>query len=859
MNQMLVRRGVLLALLMVLLLIPGALLPVEAQTTNPQIASFTANASNVGQAALADRTARIPVSWSVEGRPSNSNLVFEQVLTNGTIVNIELPRDFVIVPSSGDGVVAPVPPGGDAEEIVVQLRLIDLSNNFEYSRREITIPIVEEPVQEPNIIFFETPVNVVSRAGLAQRTERVQVSWSVENRPANANLVFEQVLPNGNVVNVELPRTEPIVPPSGVGVVAPLLPGGDADEIVVHLRLIDLGGSTVYDTADITIPIDDTPVDQPAVSTFTTPDTSVDSLQLQIGAARVPVSFGVVNRPPNSNLVFDQVLADGTVVNVELPRTDPIVPSSGAGVVAPVQPGGEADEVVLRLQLVDLSNGEAYDEATITLPIEDAPGPEPAITQFSTTATEVDRNQLIAGTARVPVAWATQGRPSGSNLVFEQVLPNGTVVNVELPSSNPIIPSSGTNGIVAPRDPGQGVDTIELQLRLIDLATRFEYDVATLTLPVQAVTEPGDARISSFNLLADSVPFATLQNRTARVNLNWSVENRPANSNLFFEQVLPGGTVVNVELPRTEPIVPSSGTGVIAPLLPGNNATSIVIQLRLADLSTGVLIDRVERTLPITGLPDLGDDGDDDTGDDDSPDGEITINSFTALPGTAAPGDTVTLAWDVDGATGVSIFALSEDGAAEQAEVDGVTSQAGSVVYTIPETYVSRVPFRLVAEDANGRTTQQEVAVTLVGGDAGDDDTACAFTPVYLPGECPDSQVVADIAFQTYESGAMLWRADTSTIYVLYSAGGYDSFADTWTPDEVIEVEDTPPDGLIAPERGFGKVWLNNPAVRSGLGWATSAEAGASTTIEEYGSDIYLELPNGEVLMLGAGQWQYQP
>lgn len=858
MNQLKFRRVMLLALFLALLVVPGAFAPVAAQSPNPQIAAFTANASGVGEAALAARTARIPVSWAVTNRPENANLVFEQILSSGTVVNVELPRDFVIVPSSGDGVVAPLPPGGDADVVRIQLRLIDLGNGFEYARRELSIAITEEPVEEPNIIFFDTPVTVVSQAALANQTERVQVSWSIENRPPNSNLIFEQFIPGTDTpVNVELPRTEPIVPSAGVGVVAPLLPGDDADEIILQLRLVDLSRPSVYDMAEIRLPIDDTPANQPAISTFSTPDDSVDSLALQVGAVRLPVSFAVVNRPANSNLVFDQVLTDGSVVNVELPREEPIVPSSGAGVVAPVPPGGDAEEITLRLQLVDLATGSVYAEETIALPIEETTGPEPAITQFSTTATEVDRNQLIAGTARVPVAWDTEGRPSGSNLVFEQVLPDGSVVNIELPRDVLVIPSSGTNGVVAPRDPGAGVETIELQLRLWDMATGFEYDVETLTLPIRTSTGPGDARINSFNLLAESVPAAALGNRTARVNLNWTTINRPANSNLFFEQVLPGGTVVNVELPRTDPIIPSSGTGVIAPLLPGEGATSIVIQVRLANLTTGALIDRVERTLPITGLSEI--------------DGTMpTIDSFTVTPQAAAPGDDVTLAWRVSGSTSVRIFALAEDGSTQQAEVSGVTSQAGSVVYTIPETFVSSAPFRLVAENANGRSAQQEVTVTLSGEDNGEtgenggddnggEEMACALTPEYLTDECPDNQLVTDIAFQTFQNGAMVWRNDLGVIYVLYSAGGYDSVTDLWTPDEVITVDETPPDGLLAPERGFGKVWVDNLAIRDGLGWATSAEAGASSTIEVYGSDIYMQLPNGEVLILGDSQWQYQP
>jgi hypothetical protein len=35
-----------------------------------------------------------------------------------------------------------------------------------------------------------------------------------------------------------------------------------------------------------------------------------------------------------------------------------------------------------------------------------------------------------------------------------------------------------------------------------------------------------------------------------------------------------------------------------------------------------------------------------------------------------------------------------------------------------------------------------------------------------------------------------------------------------------------PPEGLLQPERGFGKLWRENPEVREGLGWAKQAEIG---------------------------------
>jgi hypothetical protein len=81
------------------------------------------------------------------------------------------------------------------------------------------------------------------------------LSWATDNRPENANLVFEQVLPDNRIVNVELARLVPYVPTVGSGVVAPLLPAGGASEIRLRVRLISLTGSATLDTREIRPPI----------------------------------------------------------------------------------------------------------------------------------------------------------------------------------------------------------------------------------------------------------------------------------------------------------------------------------------------------------------------------------------------------------------------------------------------------------------------------------------------------------------------------------------------------------------------------------------------------------------------------
>ena len=95
------------------------------------------------------------------------------------------------------------------------------------------------------------------------------------------------------------------------------------------MRLVDLVNSRVYDQRDLLVTISEEGPPQASIRTFTADADSVNETQLESGTVRIPVSWAVDSRPDNSNLVFEQVLDDGSVVNVELPRTNPIIPSSG--------------------------------------------------------------------------------------------------------------------------------------------------------------------------------------------------------------------------------------------------------------------------------------------------------------------------------------------------------------------------------------------------------------------------------------------------------------------------------------------------------------------------------------------------
>jgi hypothetical protein len=845
----------------------------ETTIVTPSITSFSTRATEVSRQALERNQVFLPVSWSVENRPENSNLVFEQIFEDGSAANIELPRSNPLIPSAGNGVVAArAPQSASTDAITLRLSLVDLGNNNSLiTQREIQLPVVVSTLPPPSIRSFSTAAESIGLDVLQNRSARINVSWQVDNRPENSNLIFEQVLAEGNVVNVELPRRNPFVSSQGNGIVAPVPPlDANGTSITLQLRLVDLTTQQTLLSEIIAVTVTrpaPTPTPAPpgplAIRSFATTATSVSRASLQNQSARLPVSWDVQNRPANSNLVFEQILDNGQAVNVELPRQVVIIPSTGIGVVAPRNVSSA--QITLRLRIVDLGNQNTLAEQQIIVQI-DAPQ-RVTIRTFNTTSGGVARAALAARSARVPVTWDVQNRPENSNLIFEQVLDNNTVVNVELPRTVPIVPSTG-RGETAPVAPlNATTGSITLRLRVVDLATQTTLAQQTVNVPI---IESGNAPIiRSFTTSASQVELASLNNRSARVAVSWQVDNRPENSNLVFEQVLDNNTVVNVELPRSNPFVGSSGNGVVAPVAPVLPSTaSVTFRLRLINLANNnSTLLQSEITIPISGrtaatptpVPDAAEPTptpESLPGGDTGGTGSPIDGSFTISEQTVDRNGTVTINWSLTGPVDrVQIGRLSEYGNTLVETLAADQPASGSVETTVPGDYIQSVTFQLSAFTSDGQETLLTSTVAIT----------CPFTEKLAESGCPVTQTAGvNTAFQAFERGSMVWRGDTQTIYVLFADGSWQQYNDTWVEGTANPNTETPPEGRIKPERGFGAIWaeLGGSSV---MGWATTPEVSYAANWEIYqvvdagnaGLGPLFTLPDGRVAALGL-VWQIQ-
>jgi len=215
----------------------------------PAILSFTSDARTITVEALESGAAQIALSWQTVGLTDDYSLrLFALVLGDWT------PLTDQNLPPIGSARLV-VQPSQDFNPPTYRLALFDRQGRA-ISQHIVTLPFdTTMPLPTPQIVSFEAAVGGVDFVELGQNRARIPVSWRVRGRAPTANLVFEQLLPDGRAISVELPRLSRWVPSAGEGVVAPILPSNEALNIQLRLRVVDLANDTVYAEQVINLPI----------------------------------------------------------------------------------------------------------------------------------------------------------------------------------------------------------------------------------------------------------------------------------------------------------------------------------------------------------------------------------------------------------------------------------------------------------------------------------------------------------------------------------------------------------------------------------------------------------------------------
>lgn len=564
----------------------------------------------------------------------------------------------------------------------------------------------------------------------------------------------------------------------------------------------------------------------PAIVTFSGDPMTVRLDEVEVGTAQVTLAWRTVNVDARTHVVDIEAMQLGQWVRV--PDPNRVLDAVGE-LRVPVTLPYSFSPPVYRLS-IRTQQGDLLDQRFLPLSYETPDDLAPRIETFEVEAASVDVNDLASGQARIPVNWSVIDRPPASNLIFVQVLTDGSERSAELPRPFLWVQSRG-RGVVSPTSAASSA--VDLRLRLVDAISGEVYDEASAALsitgtlrPTQVGTVPtappppsnpgdstGPVQIVSFTASPNPAdPAGTLA-------LNWNVRSAPSVMIVWSTRGPDPTTGYNSAEHRNLP--PTGSLVVNLPDVWFFNSAIASFALTVTDANGQYIYDPAGIIYSATVEVALKH--------------NMTINSFTANPASARRSENVQLSWDVANAARVNIT-----GGFESAN----NPPRGSVTVTLPNAPYDYQSYWLDAVDSNNVTIRRELKVPII----------CTFTSQFT-GVCPYTQESVGLAFQPFERGQMLWRGDTRTIYVLYGDSTYENFADTWTDGEPINITDTPPAPLIAPARGFGKLWATEPRIRQALGWATAIETSYSSTVETvlegfwkfpiFGT--YLRLSNGTV------------
>jgi hypothetical protein len=198
------------------------------------------------------------------------------------------------------------------------------------------------------------------------------------------------------------------------------------------------------------------------------------------------------------------------------------------------------------------------------------------------------------------------------------------------------------------------------------------------------------------------------------------------------------------------------------------------------------------------------------------------VTAFVVSPNPVARGGSVTISWNVTGATSVQIRRMAEQGDAVMETLVNTGTVSGTFAYTLPADYINVAPFELSATSADGQETLAQTQIAI----------QCQFSSS-LTTDCPLTQLSVQAAYQAFEHGFMIWKGDTREIYVLLNDGTWSKNVDTYVDGESLTIP-AAPSGLTAPNFGFGKLWLQLGGGGSALGWANLPETGYQATLETH-------------------------
>ena len=544
---------------------------------------------------------------------------------------------------------------------------------------------------------------------------------------------------------------------------------------------------------------------RPTVVVFEASNTETMTMDaIDAGEAEITLSWFVSSLGNNQSLRLDAYRMTGW--ERVFPATDVLLANDERTLT--VQPTLNFNPPTYRLVVVDAATQQIVAERLLTVPYT-TPESDPHISVFEGTGVRnfTDAN-ISQGNARVDVSWVIENRVPGSNLIFDQVLPNNTAVTVELPRENLWVSSAGA-GAVAPRPSTDG--QIRIRLSLVDIRTNTAYDQAFITIAA-------DGTITSERVAAAGQSTEVLQptNTTPPAT---STERQPVDcatvtpANAIFLGYPGDGcnTITDSATGQTISVDEFSSTATLA--VPGEN---------------------VPLTWAVSGAQSA----------------LIELYSLSDLEGsTVAPSFLLYENLPTSSSAAITIPAEYTSGArlilwAANPNPSGNFARLTYAILDLPVTADQVI-------NIGGQQTQSAAPVTT--------DQTTSTTDGEIPPE-PSATSIVFASYQPFESGAMFYRDDFKEVTILYADGRAEYYPQARYRDLEDNTQLFPPEGLFSPLGRFGKLWANIETIQTELGWGTAIEQSYQANVERIsaaeGISFRIQLPDGTNILLDGDSWE---
>lgn len=466
-------------------------------------------------------------------------------------------------------------------------------------------------------------------------------------------------------------------------------------------------------------------------------------------------------------------------------------------------------------------------EQSTTLPVPTIMGPElpsnlraptmspsVSIQSFTVSSNEVFAARLQQGTERVPVSWVVINRPPNSNLVFEQRLADSSLTNVELPRHNLIVASSG-DGIVAPVSPGDEAEHIILLLSVVDLNSEVIYASTQMRIPINSDPDEG------VTIFTDCFSDTFLPSNNLRIG-DYSIVQFYPDSGGFHFVYTTRSSMAQEGVLRPDPLEIISGPFCFQ--RPDEDFPRRRWEIRY-DVGLQGWVDEYVIWPNDTHWVFLA----------NSYDPTTHVNVFSISDTEIDEGETISVTWDIDNTEYVSIFILNALGENPITENGDRLSPSGSV--EIDANLMSKrnsVELRYPPGLVNTLVFEMDCTYNIIDPSVIDHPT------------CPQAPQTSQATYQLFEHGFMVWREGGIIATFTHDSANNGTFLDTYQEGDLLTYSSEPPLGLIAPERGFGTVWLAYPYLQDTLGWAVESEQSYMMTWQyDPTNSVYFTLPDG--------------